>query len=50
MTLIARDGINDRINGIEQGTDDYMTKPFEPRELEARVRALIRRCYGGFSN
>ncbi len=50
MILTARDGVNDRINGIEQGADDYMTKPFELRELEARVRALIRRCYGGFSN
>ncbi|TAN65395.1 MAG: response regulator transcription factor [Methylobacter sp.] len=50
LILTARDGVNDRINGIEQGADDYMTKPFELRELEARVHALIRRCYGGFSN
>ena len=49
LILTARDGINDRINGIEQGADDYMTKPFELRELEARVHGLIRRCYGGFS-
>jgi two-component system OmpR family response regulator len=48
LILTARDGINDRIEGIEQGADDYMTKPFELREFEARVRALIRRCYGGF--
>ena len=50
LILTARDGINDRINGIEQGADDYMSKPFELRELEARVHALIRRCYAGFSN
>jgi two-component system OmpR family response regulator len=50
LILTARDGINDRIEGIEQGADDYMTKPFELREFEARVRALIRRCYGGFRN
>ncbi len=50
LILTARDGINDRIEGIEQGADDYMTKPFELREFEARIRALIRRCYGGFRN
>lgn len=50
IILTARDGINDRITGIEQGADDYMTKPFELRELEVRINALIRRCYGGFSN
>ncbi|WP_394752743.1 response regulator [Crenothrix sp.] len=50
LILTARDGINDRIQGIEQGADDYMTKPFELRELEARIHALIRRCYGGFHN
>lgn len=49
MILTARDGLNDRIIGIEQGADDYMGKPFELRELEARLHALIRRCYGGFS-
>ena len=50
LILTARDGVNDRINGIEQGADDYMTKPFELRELEVRINALIRRCYGNFSN
>ncbi len=50
LILTARDCINDRINGIEQGADDYMTKPFELKELEARIHALIRRCYGGFQN
>ncbi|MCF6252006.1 MAG: response regulator transcription factor [Methylococcaceae bacterium] len=50
MILTARDDLNDRIEGISQGADDYMTKPFELRELEARLHALIRRCYGGFSH
>lgn len=50
IILTARDDINDRIKGIEQGADDYMTKPFELKELEARINALIRRCYGGFQS
>ncbi len=50
LILTARDGINDRVQGIEQGADDYLTKPFELRELEARIHALIRRCYGGFTH
>jgi two-component system OmpR family response regulator len=48
--LTARDDMKDRIQGIEQGADDYLAKPFELRELEARVHALMRRCYGGFNN
>lgn len=50
MVLTARDEMNDRIEGIRQGADDYMTKPFELGELEVRLHALIRRCYGGFSH
>ncbi len=50
LVLTARDDMNNRIDGISQGADDYMTKPFELRELEARLHALIRRCYGGFSH
>lgn len=50
IILTARDGIDDRVKGIEQGADDYLTKPFEYKELEARIFALIRRCYGGFQN
>lgn len=50
LILTARDGINDRIKGIEQGADDYMTKPFDLKELETRIHALIRRCYGGFQD
>lgn len=49
LILTARDGVNDRIDGIEQGADDYLTKPFELREVEARIYGLIRRCYGGFN-
>jgi two-component system, OmpR family, response regulator len=50
LILTAREDVNDRIQGIKEGADDYLTKPFELRELEARIHALIRRCYGGFSN
>ncbi len=50
LVLTARDDMNDRIEGISQGADDYMTKPFELRELEARLHALVRRCYGGFNH
>lgn len=48
IILTARDGLNDRIEGIKRGADDYLTKPFELSELEARIHALLRRCYGGF--
>ncbi|RLA18531.1 MAG: DNA-binding response regulator, partial [Gammaproteobacteria bacterium] len=50
LILTARDGVSDRIEGISQGADDYLTKPFDLGELEARINALIRRCYGGFSH
>ena len=50
LILTARDGLNDRVGGLELGADDYMTKPFELLELEARVRALLRRSHGGFDN
>jgi len=50
LILTARGGLNDRVSGLESGADDYLAKPFELRELEARVRALIRRSYGGFNH
>lgn len=46
IVLTARDMIDDRINGLDRGADDYMSKPFHPRELESRVRALVRRSQG----
>jgi two-component system OmpR family response regulator len=43
LMLTARDGLDDRVRGLDLGADDYMTKPFEFPELFARVRALVRR-------
>ena len=47
LILTARDALQDRVRGLDLGADDYMTKPFELPELEARVRALIRRTVAG---
>jgi DNA-binding response OmpR family regulator len=44
LILTARDEETDRIIGLELGADDYVTKPFSPRELMARVRAILRRA------
>jgi DNA-binding response OmpR family regulator len=43
LMLTARDAVEDRIEGLDRGADDYLTKPFEFRELLARLRALLRR-------
>jgi len=43
IILTARDGVGDRVKGLDLGADDYLVKPFILAELEARVRALIRR-------
>jgi two-component system OmpR family response regulator len=47
LILTARDALADRVKGLDLGADDYLTKPFELPELEARVRALIRRGQAG---
>lgn len=46
MILSARDATEDRVNSLDLGADDYITKPFDLPELEARLRALIRRSHG----
>ena len=46
IMLTARDDETDRVIGLELGADDYVTKPFSPRELVARVRAVLRRREG----
>jgi len=46
LILTARDAPSDRVKGLDQGADDYLSKPFELSEFEARVRALIRRGQG----
>jgi DNA-binding response OmpR family regulator len=43
LMLTARDTLSDKVNGLDAGADDYLVKPFAIQELEARVRALIRR-------
>jgi DNA-binding response OmpR family regulator len=47
LVLTARAGEEDRIHGLEAGADDYVTKPFSPRELVLRARAIVRRGRGG---
>jgi two-component system OmpR family response regulator len=46
LMLTARDALDDRVRGLDLGADDYLRKPFDPEELEARVRALGRRRGG----
>ena len=43
LMLTARDALDDRVQGLDSGADDYLVKPFEIRELRARIRALLRR-------
>jgi len=44
MILTAKDGVTDRVTGLDMGADDYMVKPFDLDELMARIRALLRRA------
>jgi DNA-binding response OmpR family regulator len=46
LMLTARDEEPDRVTGLELGADDYLTKPFSPRELVARMKAVLRRTDG----
>jgi len=46
MMMTARDGLADRITGLDEGADDYLVKPFELAELKARLRSLLRRREG----
>ena len=50
LVLTARDGVADRVRVLNAGADDYLLKPFEPAELIARCRALIRRAAGHASS
>ena len=49
IIVTARDGVDDRIDGLDLGADDYLVKPFEIRELLARMRAVLRREGSGSS-
>ena len=49
IMLTARDEVADRVAGLELGADDYIQKPFSPRELTARIKAVLRRAGGGVS-
>ena len=46
LIMTARDGVSDRIGGLDTGADDYLVKPFDPNELLARLRAMLRRAGG----
>lgn len=50
LILTAKDGIDDRVKGLDMGADDYLVKPFSYQELKARLRAIVRRSSGNASS
>jgi two-component system OmpR family response regulator/two-component system response regulator QseB len=46
LIMTARDGVSDRVAGLDGGADDYIVKPFDATELMARLRAMLRRAHG----
>jgi len=50
IMLTARDEVTDKIVGLELGADDYVTKPFDPKELVSRVKSVLRRSQGNANN
>lgn len=50
LLLTGKDALKEKTEGLDSGADDYLTKPFQIEELEARIRALLRRSSGGVMN
>ena len=49
LILTAKDGLDDKLRGFDDGADDYITKPFERKELLARIEAILRRSKGAYT-
>ena len=49
LILTAKDGLDDKLRGFDDGVDDYITKPFERKELLARIEAILRRSKGAYT-
>ena len=50
LMLTAKDGVDDKVKGLDLGADDYLIKPFDFDELSARIRAITRRKFGNTTN